>query len=110
MLKSALVIFVVAYHGLRGVFYDGLQPVCCDTCTDQSMRRKRPDGWAWAAGGLDLNTRSLGELRPTEVPPARPPKALRAFFEARGYKVRYCKKAGKESACNLSFVACKICS
>ena len=123
MLKSALVIFVVAYHGLRGVFYDGLQPVCHHglrvvfydglqpVCGDglepqqlrfcNSMRRKRPHGWTWAAGGLDLNnTWSLGELRPTEVPPARPPDALRAFFEARGYKVRYSKKAGKKSACS----------
>ena len=72
------------------------------------MRRKRLDGWAWAAGGLDLNARSLGELRPTEVPPAKPPKALRAFFEGRGYKVRYCMKwrhgrgkgAGVKSACS----------
>ena len=77
---------------------DGLQPQQLRFCN--SMRRKRPDGWAWAAGGLDLNTRSLGELRPTEVPPARPPKALRAFFEARSYKVRFCKKAGKKSACS----------
>ena len=80
----------MCYHGLRVVFYDGLQPVCCDGLQPQqlrlcnSMRRKRPDGWAWAAGGLDLNARSLGELRPTEVPPADPPKALRVFFEGMG--------------------------
>ena len=55
------------------------------------MRRKRPDGWMWAAGGLDLNAKSLGELRATEVPTARPPTALRLFFEGRGYKVR-CSK------------------
>ena len=107
----------MCYHGLRVVFYDGLQPVCCDGLQPQqlrlcnSMRRKRPDGWAWAAGGLDLNARSLGELRPTEVPPADPPKALRVFFEGRGYKVR-CKGrarrpyrgkgAAKESACSQS--------
>ena len=82
MLTSALVILVVAYHGLRGVFYDGLQPVCHHglrvvfydglqpVCGDglepqqlrfcNSMRRKRPDGPGVGRGRVESECEVFG--------------------------------------------------